>query len=88
MEKLCAKEFTPYKGVIKCGQLSSKVTLCPPPQPFLCKGGESRYDIAETIEVLGFVEINDLACPAVHSRHLLLPLKSSGSGDGKCAHLA
>ncbi|CAL8099661.1 unnamed protein product [Orchesella dallaii] len=84
VEKICAKDYTPYKGTIKCGHMSSKVTLCPPPQPFVSKGDEKRYDISEQIEVLGFILVNDMASPPVHSRHLLLPLKSSdGKSNGK-----
>ncbi len=80
MESLCAKEFTPYKGTLKCGNLTSRVTLCPPPQTYVSKGNEKRYDISENIEVLGYIEVGDLASPPVYSRHLLLPLKSTSTG--------
>lgn len=80
VEKLCAKEFTPYKGTINCGSLTSKISLCPPPQPYLSRGDEKNYEISENIEVLGFIEVNDLGCPPVYSRHLLLPLKPTFVG--------
>ncbi|OXA59380.1 von Willebrand factor A domain-containing protein 9 [Folsomia candida] len=76
LSKLCAKDFTPYKGFLRCGNLVSKITLCPPPQPFVSRSDEKRYDFSEAIDIVGFIEGNDLSSPAAHSRHLLLPLKS------------
>jgi len=64
---------------LKCGNLSSKITLCPPPQPFLSRADEKRYDFQDCIEIIGFIEGTDLSSPAAHSRHLLLPLKSDGT---------
>jgi len=78
LAKLCAKDFTPYKGLLKCGQLQSKVTLCPPPQPFVSRSDEKRYDFSDNIEILGFLKGSDLANPPAHSRHLILPLKHNG----------
>ena len=76
MSKLCAKDFTPYKGTLRCGQLSSRITLCPPPQPYIGRGDEKRIEISENIEIIGFLTTAELASPASHSRHLLLPLRS------------
>jgi hypothetical protein len=80
VSRLCAKDFTPYKGVLRCGQLRSKITLCPPPQPYVARFDEKRIEISETINIIGFITTVDLGSPAAHSRHLLLPLRSTESG--------
>jgi len=76
--KLCTKDFTPYKGTLTCGLLKSDITLCPPPQPYISRADEKRHEISNSIEILGFIDVVDLSNPPAHSRHLVLPIKSSG----------
>jgi len=38
---------------------------------------DKRYEISTNIEMLGLVDASDLASPPAHSRHLLLPLKTT-----------
>lgn len=70
--------YASFHGVLRCGNLSSNVILCPPPEPYR-KAGDFEWTIAEmsdTIEICGFLDIADVSNPPTLSRHLVLPLAS------------
>ncbi|XP_064474266.1 integrator complex subunit 14-like [Ornithodoros turicata] len=68
--------YASFHGVLRCGNLSSNVILCPPPEPFH-KAGDFEWTTAamsESIEICGFLDIADVANPPTLSRHLVLPV--------------
>lgn len=72
--------YAPFVGVLRCGQLSSSVSLCPPPETHR-KAGDFHWAVAQAspvINVCGFLHLADVANPATLSRHLVLPVPQQG----------
>ncbi|XP_063304845.1 integrator complex subunit 14 [Pelobates fuscus] len=81
--KLIDVAYTPFHAVLKCGNLSSDVQVFPRPEPFVTD--EEIEPIPKVIntdlEVVGFIDIADIASPPVLSRHLVLPIALNKEGD-------
>lgn len=78
-ESLAQSLYVPFRGVLRCGQLWSSVTLCPPPEPHR-RPGDFHWSTAQagpTIQVCGFLDLVDVANPPTLSRHLVLPVPSA-----------
>ncbi|XP_035221418.1 integrator complex subunit 14-like [Stegodyphus dumicola] len=76
--KLADLYYKPFHGVLHCGNLTSNVSLSPPPEPF-CKHRDFdivKAEMSTDIVICGFISITDVASPPSHSRHLVLPLQS------------
>jgi len=76
---LIADQYCEYRGILRMGaEMSTPITLSPPPAPYK----ETRdFDVVEatisnTIDVLGFLTIAEVASPPLLSRHLILPAVS------------
>lgn len=71
---LAQAQYAPFHGVLRCGQLWSSVSLCPPPE---------RQDFGwPTIQVCGFLGLQQVANPPTLSRHLVLPAASEEERRG------
>ncbi|KAK9892940.1 hypothetical protein WA026_022812 [Henosepilachna vigintioctopunctata] len=72
--KLAEDIYTSFKGTLKCGNLKSRIMLYPAPvhytkvTDFDCQ----TYMVSETIDILGFISVNDIGSPMAVSRHLVL----------------
>ncbi|EEC13758.1 conserved hypothetical protein, partial [Ixodes scapularis] len=80
-ESLAQSLYVPFRGVLRCGQLWSCVTLCPPPEPHR-RPGDFHWSTAQagpTIQVCGFLDLVDVANPPTLSRHLVLPVPSAAT---------
>lgn len=77
--KLADLYYKPFHGVLRCGHLTSNISLSPPPEPF-CKTYDFdavKADMSPDIMICGFINIADVASPPSYSRHLVLPLQTS-----------
>ncbi|XP_018007308.1 integrator complex subunit 14 [Hyalella azteca] len=85
MSEVLSSQFSPYHGVLRCGNLSTNITLAPPPQPYQPYREVGVTNVRETMSkellVLGFLSIVDVSSPPASSRHLLLPLQHKGEGN-------
>lgn len=74
--KLIDVAYTPFHAVLKCGHLTSDVQVFPRPEPVILE--EEMDPVPRTIntdlELVGFIEVADIASPPVLSRHLVLPI--------------
>ncbi|XP_076067871.1 integrator complex subunit 14 isoform X2 [Oratosquilla oratoria] len=80
-ERLIESNFCSYQGQLHCGNLSSPITLSPPPQPY-CRHHDFdalRVAVGDTIQICGFLNVGDVSSPPAYSKHLVLPL--SGKED-------
>ncbi|XP_022335197.2 integrator complex subunit 14-like [Crassostrea virginica] len=76
--RLQENNFKPYNGVLKCGNFRCPVQLFPPPDPYnaIREFDEVHQEVDSSLEILGFIDIADIASPQALSRHLVLPLPS------------
>lgn len=83
VRKMAEAEFVSYQGTLRCGCLSSKITLSPHPLPYthVKDFSTETFTISDNIEVLGFLELADIGSPAAVSRHLMLPM-GTGISNG------
>ncbi|XP_037268128.1 integrator complex subunit 14 [Rhipicephalus microplus] len=70
---LAQAQYAPFHGVLRCGQLWSSVSLCPPPEPHKRPQDFSWVQPSTTIQVCGFLGLQHVANPPTLSRHLVLP---------------
>lgn len=78
-QKLAEDMYTSFKGVLKCGNLESKIILSPAPVAYTkaTDFSSQTYNVSDLIEVCGFVSVADIGSPMAVSRHLILPIGSS-----------
>ena len=92
--KLAQDHFAPYKGVLRCGHLSSAVSLTPSPNSQysnvdITVGGGIKFprlkgftqEFPTTLEVCGFLGMAEIQSPPVLVRHLVLDTESTGSQE-------
>lgn len=74
-QKLAEEMYSSFKGVLKCGNLESKIILSPAPVAYTKTTDFSAqtFTISNLIEVRGFIPIADVGSPMAVSRHLILP---------------
>ena len=75
-QKLADQNYQTWRGTLRCGSLFSPVTLYPPLEP-VKEVGDFEVVTAkpsEEIDIIGFMDIQDVASPPVVSRHLLFSL--------------
>uniref|UniRef100_A0A3B3Z9W1 Integrator complex subunit 14 n=1 Tax=Periophthalmus magnuspinnatus TaxID=409849 RepID=A0A3B3Z9W1_9GOBI len=74
--KLIDYAYTPFHAVLHCGNLSSDVQVFPRPEPLIVDEEVEPMPraVSSDLEIVGFVEIADIASPPVISRHLVLPI--------------
>ncbi|KAF5895053.1 von Willebrand factor A domain-containing protein 9, partial [Clarias magur] len=81
--KLIDQAYMPFHAVLRCGNLASDVQVFPRPEPVLLD--EELDPVAKTVhtelEIMGFIEIGDIASPPVLSRHLVLPTAVNKEAD-------
>ncbi|CAB1446775.1 unnamed protein product [Pleuronectes platessa] len=67
--------YSPFHAVLHCGNLSSDVQVFPRPEPIVVDDEVEPMPRAVNtdLEIVGFIEIADIASPPVISRHLVLP---------------
>lgn len=75
MSKLCSEHFRPLTGKITCGNLFCCAYLYPSLPPNTTRS-EPQLNSME-ISICGFLKTNEIACPSVNSRHLVLPMAES-----------
>ncbi|XP_077323832.1 integrator complex subunit 14 isoform X1 [Lithobates pipiens] len=81
--KLIDVAYTPFHAVLKCGNLSSDVQVFPRPESVII---DEEIDplpksLSAELEIIGFIDIADIASPPVLSRHLVLPIALNKEGD-------
>ncbi|CAH1116657.1 unnamed protein product [Phaedon cochleariae] len=81
-QKLAEDMYTTFKGVLKCGNLESKVILSPAPVPYTRVTDFECHtrSISDLIDVCGFVSVGDVGSPMAVGRHLVLPAPTLGPG--------
>ncbi|XP_018325075.1 integrator complex subunit 14 [Agrilus planipennis] len=82
-QKLAEEMYTSFKGILKCGNLESKIILSPAPVPFT---KVTDFDcqtqvVSDIIEVCGFIPIADVGSPMAVSRHLILPASMTNNKE-------
>lgn len=94
-EGLGEKYYSTYHGTLQCGNFKCSIQLFPAPEPYdkTDEFEQISVEVSKTLEILGFLDIADIASPPMMSRHLVLPmsnkdLKKAGEskqedGDGK-----
>lgn len=77
--QIANQEYQMWKGRLHCGQLSCPISLFPPIEPRVQVTDFSsiRCEAKEDIEIVGFMDIGEVASPPVLSRHLMLPVSMS-----------
>ncbi|XP_072291469.1 integrator complex subunit 14 isoform X1 [Eucyclogobius newberryi] len=77
--KLIDYAYSPFHAVLHCGNLSSDVQVFPRPEPIIVDEEVEPMPrtVSSDLEIVGFVEIADIASPPVMSRHLVLPIAVS-----------
>ena len=77
--KLAETNYKPFKGRLHCGQLSSPIALYPKLENYsqINDFETIRAETSNDITICGFMEISEVSSPAVHSRHLVIPLQES-----------
>ncbi|XP_064607763.1 integrator complex subunit 14-like [Liolophura sinensis] len=70
--------YTPYYGLLRCGNLKCQVNLFPPPETYV---GETEFTkiqqtVSDELSIIGFLDIADIASPQIVSRHLVVPSSS------------
>ena len=77
--KLAETNYKPFKGRIHCGMLSSPIALYPKLENYtqINDFETIRAEVSSDITICGFMEISEVSSPAVHSRHLVIPLQES-----------
>ncbi|KAK3606008.1 hypothetical protein CHS0354_025040 [Potamilus streckersoni] len=74
-QRLADSCYSPYYGLLRCGNLKCNVTLFPPPERY-CKQHEFELvqkSICSTLDICGFLDLHDISSPPTLSRHLVLP---------------
>lgn len=74
--KLIDLVYSPFHAVLHCGNLSSDVQVFPRPEPVVMDEEVEPMPrtVSTDLEIVGFIEIADIASPPVISRHLVLPI--------------
>jgi len=74
--EVAALHCTKWVGRLELGpEMAATVQLCPPPRSF-AKTKDftvTRREVGDSLLVRGFLAVQDIASPPVHSRHLVLP---------------
>ncbi|XP_060536568.1 integrator complex subunit 14 [Cylas formicarius] len=88
-QKLAEDMYTSFKGILKCGNLESKIILSPAPLAYtkITDFSSRTYDISDLIEVCGFISVADVGSPMAVSRHLILPANPVQKQDGAAAEI-
>uniref|UniRef100_A0AAR2JML7 Integrator complex subunit 14 n=1 Tax=Pygocentrus nattereri TaxID=42514 RepID=A0AAR2JML7_PYGNA len=81
--KLIDQAYTPFHAVLRCGNLASDVQVFPRPEPVLLDDEVDPVPkaVLTELEIVGFIEIGDIASPPVLSRHLVLPIAVNKEAD-------
>ncbi|KAG8287220.1 snRNA metabolic process [Homalodisca vitripennis] len=74
-QQLAEKNYASFCGMLKCGNLSSKVILSPAPMPYtkITDFDCQTYSVGSEVGLCGFIETQHVGSPAAVSRHLVLP---------------
>ncbi|KAL8613427.1 hypothetical protein ACOMHN_057147 [Nucella lapillus] len=75
----CAEKiYTPFHASLQCGNFSCPVQLHPRPDPYEqeLEFEHIHREMADTLTIVGFLEIAEVASPPAISRHLVLPTSS------------
>ncbi|XP_054278124.1 integrator complex subunit 14-like isoform X1 [Macrosteles quadrilineatus] len=80
-QQLAEKNYASFCGMLKCGNLSSKVILSPAPMPYtkITDFDCQTYSVGSEVGVCGFIDMAHVGNPAAVSRHLVLPFPPSPS---------
>ncbi|KAK2143093.1 hypothetical protein LSH36_878g01004 [Paralvinella palmiformis] len=83
--RVTEKYYAPFLGTLKCGDLKCNMQLFPAPEPFEKDHEFERIEksVSHVIEVVGFMDIGDIASPPYISRHLVLPVSTSPENGGE-----
>ncbi|XP_041974308.1 integrator complex subunit 14 [Aricia agestis] len=73
MTRLCEQQYQEFWCSLKCGQLEAKVQLFPAPQPASHDGLAASYTLSQQLQVIGFLNQQDLGTPIALSKHLVIP---------------
>ena len=88
-QRLIDMRYRPYCGTLYFGkELSSKVTLCPPPSTFKeVRDFETiEAQVSSKLVVKGMLSMSDVASPPVVSRHLVLAHTNSGNSNDETSN--
>ena len=65
IHKLADKYFLPFYGTLKCGHMTAKIQLYPPPMSYerQLEFKKMKKDISSVLDIIGFMNISDIASP-------------------------
>lgn len=74
-QRLAEQHYQPYDARLTCGALSSPISVFPTLERYTDTFDEEvlQTEPNAVLEICGFLALNEVASPPVHSRHLLLP---------------
>lgn len=78
MTRLCEKQYQEFWCTLKCGQLEARVQLFPAPQTIVDEEFTTTYTLSHQIQVMGFLQQQDLGTPIAVSKHLVIPQAQVG----------
>lgn len=69
------KTYMPFLATLQCGNLKCPVQLHPRPEPYDREADflSIHHQMSDKLEIVGFMDIADVASPPTLSRHLVLP---------------
>ncbi|XP_015792652.1 integrator complex subunit 14-like [Tetranychus urticae] len=72
-QDLAESNYTPYRGRLHCGSLSGPIMLFPTLEGYVQNNDFEIINIqpSSDITICGFMNINEVSSPPVHSRHLI-----------------
>ncbi|KAJ0181218.1 hypothetical protein K1T71_003303 [Dendrolimus kikuchii] len=78
MTRLCEQQYQEFWCTLKCGQLEARVQLFPAPQTVINEGLGTTYTLSNQIQVIGFLQQQELGTPIAISKHLVIPQAQVG----------
>ena len=90
--EICGVHYQQWTGRLVLGaDMTTNIQLCPPPSNFSSARDFSHVsrEVSHNIVIKGYLALSDVSSPPVHSRHLVLPIKSDSveSDQSKTANL-
>ena len=77
--------YAPYRGVLHCGSLSSEVSIYPPIEKCTQVNDFDSYCAKPSSDIIicGFMNIDEVSSPPVHSRHLVFSISWQSEESSK-----
>lgn len=82
--RVAEKNYSTFKGLLKCGNLKCNITLYPAPDVHESgDNNEIQRTVSNNLQICGFLDLQDIASPPTLSRHLVLPIANKEKSETK-----